>query len=61
MRVPRPDNRYHHLMWRPPGVSSAWGPTEGREEEEGRRREAEAKAPTKDIFVINLIDQAVKS
>jgi len=51
MRVPRPDNRYHMLMWRPPGVSSAWGPKEGREkEEEEERRGEEAKTVTEDIF-----------
>jgi len=61
MMVPRPDNRYHTLMCRPPGVSSAWGPTEGREEEEGRRsREEDANATREDIFLIKFLDQTAE-
>jgi len=55
MRFSRPDNRYHILMCRPPGVSSTWGLTEGRDEEKERRVEG-PKATTRDIFLIKSIN-----
>ncbi len=55
MRVPRPDNSYHILMCRSPGLPSTWGSTEGRDEKEERRKKG-PKATTRDIFLIKSIN-----